>query len=354
MAGETGSKTEKPTPERLKKARAEGQFFASPPLVAAIQFLAFVAIAGQVITSCRASLSVSLQQLMDRAVSGPISASEWPLLARNAISQAFVPVLRIVVVPLLLGIGLHFVLTRMGFSTKRLIPAFDRIDPISRLKSMPGRNLKSLVQACALIVVLSWVLYQYVLTNMPDLLMLPFESPLKGAGQVGESVHSLLWKAAFVFLVFGFVDALQQYRTYTSRLKMTKEEVKEETKRAQGDPHIKARIKRLRRDLLRRRMMSEVPQATAVIVNPTHFAVAIRYDESMACPVVTAKGRNWLALRIRQVAMENQVPIIENPPLARALYEMIDVGRAISPEFYKAVAEILAYVYRMMGIKMPR
>jgi flagellar biosynthesis protein FlhB len=135
---------------------------------------------------------------------------------------------------------------------------------------------------------------------------------------------------------------------------MTKQEIKEENKRNEGDPHIKGKIRRLRRDMLRRQMIRDVPKATAVIVNPTHFAVAIRYDlETMSSPVVVAKGKNWLALQIRQVAVQHQVPIIENPPLARALYSAIDVGRPIPPEFYRAMAEILAYIYKMMGHKMP-
>jgi flagellar biosynthetic protein FlhB len=136
---------------------------------------------------------------------------------------------------------------------------------------------------------------------------------------------------------------------------MSKEEVREESKRNDGDPQMKARIRRLRRDFLRKRMMQDVAKATAVVVNPTHFAVAIRYEvESMASPVVVAKGKNWLALRIRQIAVENQIPVIENPPLARALYGAVEVGRAISPEFYKAIAEILAYVYRIMGRGLSR
>ena len=135
---------------------------------------------------------------------------------------------------------------------------------------------------------------------------------------------------------------------------MSKHEIKEESKHSDGDPHVKQRIRRLRRELLRRRMMQQVPEATAVIVNPTHFAVAIRFDsETMASPMVVAKGKNWLALRIRQVAVENEIPIVENPPLARALYSAVDVGSAISPEFYRAIAEILAYVYRLMGRKLP-
>jgi flagellar biosynthetic protein FlhB len=139
-----------------------------------------------------------------------------------------------------------------------------------------------------------------------------------------------------------------------SSLKMSREEVKQEHKQNEGDPQIRSRIKRMRRDLLRRQMMKEVPTATAVIVNPTHYAVAIKYDaETMPCPIVVAKGKNWLALKIRQIATQHEVPIIENPPLARGLHDAIQVGRAVPPEFYRAMAEILAYVYRIMGRNIP-
>jgi flagellar biosynthesis protein FlhB len=194
--------------------------------------------------------------------------------------------------------------------------------------------------------------YVFASDHAAELLRLPFQSVPAATALVADSVNSMLWKAAGVFLVFGAVDLLRQYRKHSSGLKMTKEEIKEENKRNEGDPLIKARIRRLRRELLRRRMMSEVPKATAVIVNPIHYAVAIRYETAMASPVVVAKGKNWLALRIRQVAIENQVPIIENPPLARALYSSLDVGKAIPPEFYKAIAEILAYIYKLMGRKL--
>jgi flagellar biosynthetic protein FlhB len=133
-------------------------------------------------------------------------------------------------------------------------------------------------------------------------------------------------------------------------MKMSRQEVRDELKESEGSPEIKMRIRRLRRDLRRRRMMQAIPTATAVIVNPTHYAVALRYDhESMAAPVVVAKGRNYLALRIRQLAVHHQVPLIENPPLAQALYKSVDVGQEIPQHLYRAVAEILAYVFRIMN-----
>ncbi len=139
-----------------------------------------------------------------------------------------------------------------------------------------------------------------------------------------------------MFLVFGAVDLFQQIKKHSSSLKMTKQEVKEEHKRSEGDPQMKGRIRRMRRDLLRRQMMKDVPKATAVVVNPTHFAIALRYEvETMRRPVVIAKGKNWLALRIREIAKEHEIPIVENPPLARALYDALDVGRAIPPSSIK-------------------
>jgi flagellar biosynthetic protein FlhB len=149
--------------------------------------------------------------------------------------------------------------------------------------------------------------------------------------------------------VIGGLDFLRVYRRHYKSLRMSKQEVREELKETEGNPQIKSRIRRIQRDLARRNMMKEVPKATAVVVNPTHFAVAIRYHvESMAAPMVVAKGKNYLALRIRQRAVENHVPIIENPPLAQALYKSAEVGQEIPMHLYRAVAEVLAYIFKLM------
>jgi flagellar biosynthetic protein FlhB len=155
-------------------------------------------------------------------------------------------------------------------------------------------------------------------------------------------------------MVFGAVDLFRQMRRYQRELRMSKHEIREESKDVEGNPQMKGRIRRLQRERMRHQMMKDVPTATAVVVNPTHFAVAIRYQmDSMAAPVVVAKGKNYLALRIRQRAVENQVPIIENPPLAQALYKSVDVGQEIPPHLYRAVAEILAYIFKLMNGKLP-
>jgi flagellar biosynthetic protein FlhB len=236
----------------------------------------------------------------------------------------------------------------------RLTPKFDRFNPISRLSELPKQNLWSLLEATLLLGVVGMSVQSIARDNVGTFMRLPLQSIHVATAQVSDAIQNVLWKAAGVFVAFGAVDLFRQYQKHMSGLRMSKQEIRDELKRQEGDPYINARVRRLRRDLLRRQMMKEVPTATAVLVNPTHYAVAIRYEmDTMAAPVVVAKGRNWLALRIRQIATDHQIPIIENPPLARAMYKAADVGQVIPQEFFKAIAEILAYVYKLMGHKVP-
>jgi flagellar biosynthesis protein FlhB len=350
-----GTKTEKPTPQRLRKAREQGQFLVSRGFLNAIQFSVALVLLGKVVGGWDTSLSHSLPRLLERSIASELGESEWPLLVRGIVLENLSPILLFSGALFMATLTTQLAISKLGFSLHRLAPSLGRLSPASRLKSLPSQNLKVVVEAVLLLVALSFVINALVQQNGAALLRLPLESVRTGAGQVGESIQSLLWKAAALFLAFGVIDLMRQQRKHMSEMRMSKEEVREENKRTDGDPQMKARIRRLRRDLLRKRMMQDVAKATAVVVNPTHFAVAIRYEmDSMASPMVVAKGKNWLAIRIRQIATQNHIPIIENPPLARALYDAVEVGRAISPEFYKAIAEILAYVYRIMGRSVAR
>ena len=162
----------------------------------------------------------------------------------------------------------------------------------------------------------------------------------------------MLWRGTFVLFVLGTLDLVRHRRLHNKDLAMSKQEIRDEHKEQEGDPHIKGHIRRLRRAMLRQQMMKEVPTATAIVTNPTHYAVAIRYEPStMACPKVVAKGRDLIALKIRQIAGEHSIPIVENPPLARALYKAVEPGREIPTEFFRAVAEVLAYVYKITGAR---
>ena len=187
-----------------------------------------------------------------------------------------------------------------------------------------------------------------------EILLLPRMSVESGVVRVASILSALLWKAAVVLVVLGCIDLFRQRRRWMNQLRMTKQEVREEQKDVEGNPLIRMRIRRLQREALRRRMMEQVPKATAVIVNPTHFAVAIRYQPSlMAAPKVVAKGKNHLALRIRDLAVRSQVPVIENPPLAQSLFRSAEVGQEIPAHLYQAVAEVLAYIYRLTRGHLP-
>ena len=170
------------------------------------------------------------------------------------------------------------------------------------------------------------------------------------AGDISNLVIHLMLAALSVLAVVALLDYMLQRFRFLQRNRMSRQEVKEEFRQSEGDPAIKAKIKQIRIEKSRRRMMAQVPQATVIITNPTHFAVALKYESGkMAAPICVAKGMDALALRIREVAEENEIPIVENPPLARALYATVELDEAVPPEHYKAVAQVIGYVMRLTG-----
>lgn len=342
------SQTEKPTPKRLLKARSEGQFINSRQLITAVQFLAFVTIAFAWFPSWLAGMKDVLRSSLIEAFRVDISIATLPGVVEALVRRAFLPVGVISATTAILSLALHFTVTKLGFSLKKLIPDIKRFNSLGKIKNMAHEGPVAVLQAAAMLVIFSAAIYSIVRRNASLFFALPFTSLETGLITVGASIKDVLWKAVGLFLLFGFVDLWRQQRRFMDNLKMTKQEVKQEAKDNEGSPHMKQKIRRLQRDMARRRMMKEVATASAVIVNPTHFAVALRYDHAtMATPLVVAKGKNYLALRIRQLAIDNGVPLVENPPLAQALYSSVDVGKEIPAHLYRAVAEVLAYIYRL-------
>jgi flagellar biosynthetic protein FlhB len=343
-------RTEQATPRRLQKAREDGQFPASKDFVSAVQYLGVLFILSAWGATWFRETQHDFRRLLTRAFSVEMDPTAGAALAREALSHAFLPLG--IAAGALLGITLlaQLVSTNLGISFKRLAPSGARFNPLNRLKELPKQNVPAALQALALMLVMGYVVYLLIRDTLPGLLALPLSTVHTGVAQIAKSIDQLLWRAAGVLLTFGLVDLIRNRWTYHKQLRMSKQDVRDEMKESEGNPQIKGQIRRLRRELLRRRMMQDIPTATAVIVNPTHYAVAIRYEmDSMASPLVVAKGKNYLALRIRQKAIDHGVPIIENPPLARGLYTAAEVGQEIPAEFYRAVAEVLAYIYRLMG-----
>jgi len=343
-------KTEQPTQRRMKKAREDGNFPTARVFVNALQFLVFVTLLHSWGPAWIQSLRSSMASLLQHALDPRMSTSEVVGLGIDLLKHMMIPMATLGGTMIAITLAIQFGVTRMGLSLKKLTPDFKRLDPLGHIKEMPKQNLPALLQAAVMIPAFGIAVYYLVTDNFQTYLSLPLRSVPDGAVIVAGSIQTLLWKASLVFIIFGAVDLLRQKRRYSNDLKMSKQDIRDEFKEVEGNPVIKQRIRRIRRDMARRRMMHEVPTATAVIVNPTHYAVALKYSmDSKGAPRVVAKGKNYLALRIRQKAVENQVPLIENPPLAQALYKSVEVGQEIPAEFYKAVAEVLAYIFKLMN-----
>ncbi len=347
-------RTEKATPRRIEKARREGQFPASREFVGSVQFLVFAALLSVWGAVWLAQNERLTQWLLRQAFRGDLtSAGVWRLW-REAIWLSFRPLLLAAAALVVVALAAQLATTKMGFSLKRLLPEAGRLKPGTRLRETFRQNVSGLLKALVLLPLFAAAVWYTLRDNLAGYLSLPLAEIHAGASSIARSIESLLWKAAGAFLALGVVDLVRQRRRYFEDLRMTKQEVREEAKELEGNPLMRMRIRRLQRDVLRRQMMKQVPKATAVVVNPAHYAVAIRYQlDSMSAPTVVAKGKNYLARRIRELAIAHGVPIIENPPLAQALYKAVEVGQELPPHFYRAVAEILAYIYRLMNGRLP-
>ena len=349
-----GGKTEEPTQRRLEKARKEGQFAQAREFVAALQFLVFLGLLAAGGPAWLASMRQTTRALFTLAFAGELGPADLTAVAWAVSRRLILPLALAGMAVTAVTLGLRLATTRFGFSWKKLAPDPKRFNPITRLRELPRNNLPQVVQALILLPLFLGAVYALARDRLDAFLALPLETAGTGARFLNTSLMDLFWKAAAVFLVFGSVDLLRQLRRHKQDLRMSKQEIKEEMKELEGNPQMKARIRRIQRDRARRQMMKEVPKATAVVVNPTHFAVAIKYElDSMAAPRVVAKGKNYLALRIKQRAADHQVPIIENPPLAQSLYKSVDVGQEIPPHLYRAVAEVLAYIFKLMNGRLP-
>ncbi len=235
------------------------------------------------------------------------------------------------------------------FISRPLIPDFNRINPITglgRLFSMRGRVelLKSVFKMFILAPVMIWTVY----SHLPEMMPLVNQGTADILVHLGWAALDVAVKALLIMLVLSIIDYAYQRWQYEQDLKMTKEEVKQEMKDVQGDPQIRSRIRSIQMEMARKRMLEEVPESEVVVTNPTEYAIAIRYDaEKAPAPQVVAKGKNLIAQKIKEIAMEHNIPIVENRPLAQSLYKLVDIGNLIPPELYQAVAEVLAYVYKL-------
>jgi len=344
-----GQRTEKPTKRKLDKARREGQFPSSREFLASLQFLTFTVLFGAGGAALIERVREVTRYFLASAFHTELTPHLIPRLYQESVGHVFRPLAWMGVCLAGVAASAQLASTRLGLSPSKLAPDIKRLNPLQKLRSVPGQNAASFSQALIFLPLLLGAVYAVARENLTAYAGLARQDLVPALYVLAGSIKNFLWRAAFLFAAIGLLDLIRVHRRQSKSLRMTKQEVRDEMKETEGDPQIKGRVRRIQRDLARRNMMKEIPNATAVIVNPTHFAVAIRYEmESMAAPLVLAKGKNYLALRIRQIAVEHQVPIVENQPLAQALYKSADVGQEIPAHLYRAVAEVLAYIFKIM------
>ncbi len=350
-------KTEQPTAKKLDDARKEGQVAKSQEIATAFTLLALFVI----IRVIYPFMGENFQALFERVYNNiPNVARTYDGMLpiayiRSILTNAIITMLLIAAPFFIVAFIIAFVsdLVQVGFkpTSKPLQPKLSKLNPISGMKKIfSARKLFDLGKSILKLVVMGAVIFSFF-TGRTESLFLLYDMPLKQAiGLMGNLIIDLGFRIAAAYMVIAFIDLIYQRRKFNKDMMMTKKEVKDEYKNSEGDPQVKGAQKRRMMEASRRRMMQQLPQADVVITNPTHYAVAIKYDaDESDAPIVVAKGADYLAQKIKEIARDNKVEIVENKPLARMLYANVEVGEMVPPELYKAVAEVLAYVYHLQG-----
>lgn len=348
MAGE--EKTEKATPRKRKKAREEGDVLQSNEIIAAVFLVA-------ILLALRALGPFMYQNLLWLMANGigdinrfdRVGAEALLALLRDSMWRIALiagPMLLIGAAVNLLGSGVQ---TRFVVSFKGIRPKFSKLNPITGIKRLISlRSLVELAKGLVKVAIIGYVLVDDIagmMEKLPDLLDIGVTT---GVLYLATAIYDMALKIAVLYIFLAALDFLYQRYEHEKKLKMSKQEVKEEYKNIEGDPQIKSKIRQKQQEMAQKRMMAAVPEADVVIRNPTHYAVALKYDPGKnGAPLVVAKGQDRVALRIIAIAEENKVAITENRPLAQALYKAAELDRQIPVEFYRAVAEVLAAIYEL-------
>ena len=342
-----GEKTEEPTSKKRGDARKKGQVGRSQELSGVFVLIAgffSMKVLGASIYDEIANYTIyifgHLNQGVDTESVMQIFIGMVAILAKTAF-----PIMLIIMVT---GLAINLMQVGIMFTTEPLSFDLTKLNPINGFgRLFSKRALLELAKSVLKIIIIGFFIYSYLrdeILQMPKLIYMDLSVSLADMGGI---ILALAFKICVVYLIMAILDyAYQKWQT-TQDLKMSKDEVKEEFKQSEGDPQIKGKIKQKQRQMAMQRMMREVPKADVIITNPTHFAVALRYEQGMTAPLVTAKGQDLVAQKIKAVARDAGIAIVENRPLARALYAAVEIGASVPPELYKSVAEVLAYVYRL-------
>ena len=342
-----GEKTEEPTAKKRADARKKGQVGKSQELSTAFVLLMgffILKILWEYIYTEIHNYTVYIYSNMVQTIDTETVINLFLGVVLLFLRTAFPVMMAILVI----GLAINFYQVGLNFNTEAIGLKLDKLNPINGFgRIFSKRSLVELVKSLFKIAVIGFFLYNYLKDEIPFVPNYINLDLMTSLSKVADLVFGMAFQVIAVIIILGVLDfAYQKWQT-TQDLKMTKQEVKDEMKQSEGDPQIKGKIKQKQRQMAMMRMMQEVPKADVIVTNPTHYAVALAYKKGDVAPIVVAKGQDYVALRIKDIGRENNVVIVENKPLARALYAAAEVGDIVPPELYQAVAEVLAYVYRL-------
>ena len=355
--GPGGEKTEKPTAKKLNDARNEGQVAKSREISNAFTLIGLflllkiaISFLGDQFLGGYADTYNRIPELI-KMTDGKIRSGDFSTLLLHMLMRMLIGMAPFLVVGFILSFLADYLQVKWKVTTKPLHPKFSKMNPINGFKRIFSMNsLVELLKAILKIALISYVVYTTIRDKLQVIYLLFHMTLWQGIATAADIAISIGMKVSFVYLIIAALDFAYQKHKFNKDQMMTKQEIKDEYKNAEGDPAIKGKQRQRMQEASRRRMMQDIRKADVVITNPTHFAVAIQYDaEVAAAPVVLAKGEDHLAAKIKEAARENHVEIVENKPLARMLYYNVDIGQQVPPELYQAVAEVLAMVYHMQG-----
>lgn len=346
-------KTEEATPKKKSEARKKGQIARSKDVGLAITMvtctLVILLLSGMIVGNLKNTMVYFLQSGMLQ----DINEMSIKSIVLTILMKAALCILPVVVPIMIAGIVASLMQTGFLLTGESLKPKFSKLNPISGFKNMfSKKSFVDLLKNLAVVTIIGFIGFLYVRDNYDKILQISNTYLPSLGGQVQDLVVGIFFQVSVVLVIIAAADYFVQFRFHQKDLRMTKQEIKEEYKQMEGDPQIKSKIKQKQREMATRRMMASVADATVVITNPTHFSIALKYEEgNNEAPKVVAKGADLVALKIKEVAKKNDVPIMENKPLARMIYEQVDIDREIPQEMYQAVAEILAMVYKLKNKK---
>jgi len=341
-------KTEEATPKRKEEARKKGQVAKSVELAAACIILAAFGTLNFLGTYMYNEITGFMRFMLTHLATTDLTVgSAYQLFVEFAL-VFFRVVLPLMIIILAVAIAVNCLQVGFVLSFEPITPQLNRINPIRGMQRLFSlRSLVELVKSLAKLLIIVWVIYRFGRQHFGEVVQLVNAEIRQSVAVTADLTVDMALQIGWALLILAAADYSYHWWDNRRSLRMSKQEVKQELKETEGDPLIKSKIKERQRAMAMRRMMQEVPHADVVITNPTHLAVALKYDKSMSAPVVVAKGQGLVAEKIREIAREHGVTIVENKSLARTLYATLDIGQTIPPELYQAVAEVLAYVYRL-------